>query len=220
MNKIKYFQKIILDWSSANQREFPWRYEDTPNYGKLLAEFLLKRTTAKSASEFYERFITKYHSWEVISDTPIEEMEEDFKPIGLWKQRASSLKKLSEELIRRNKGFPNSRDELEALPGIGKYTASAVLLFYFGKKEPLLDSNMARVLSRFFGINKSIKNINPDKKLFKFSRVVVSVDRVKELNWGILDFSALVCHYRYPKCSSCPLAPRCDFLKDTGKLKD
>jgi len=211
MEKIKYFQDKILIWYNFNKRDFPWRRKTSSNYKRIISEFLLKRTTAKSDSDLYYKFTNKYPNWKALSNITETELQEDLKPIGLWKQRAKSLKDLSKEMIKRNGKFPNQRKDLEALPGIGLYIASSILLFYFKQKEPLLDSNMARVIQRYTGL-KTSNNISADKELYKIACDFVNVDDPIAINWSILDFSAKVCNYRLPDCNNCPLTLECSYF--------
>lgn len=213
LTKIKYFRRKLLDWYKENKRSFPWRENLENKYGCVVAEFLLKRTTATAVSRIYLDFIKKYPSWEKIYNTPEEDFQVFFKPLGLWKQRSKLLKNFAACIKENNNKIPSKREKIEALPGVGIYITNAILLFYFNRPEPLLDSNMARVIQRFFGL-KDTKNIvnNNNKELISYANKIVKVKDPIDLNWAVLDFSAAVCHYRYPKCKSCVLNRKCTFF--------
>lgn len=173
-----------------------------------MAEVLLQRTTASAVARALPDFFTRFPSWEAILESSEDALSESLRPLGLWRRRASALRSLAAVMMRRRGRVPRSRQELEALPGIGQYIASAVLLFKFGDREPLLDVNMARVLERVFGPRK-LADIRYDPQLQALARSAVDSQYSKELNWAFLDLGALVCRPRNPKCGVCPLAARC-----------
>ncbi len=107
---------------------------------------------------------------------------------------------------------PRTRTELERLPGIGPYTASAVLAIVYGRAEPLLDVNMARLLGRFLGPSEGIE-AKPKRTLHALALCLVSSKRGLEVNWAVLDFAALVCRARSPLCPECLLRARCQYAR-------
>jgi A/G-specific adenine glycosylase len=107
---------------------------------------------------------------------------------------------------------PRTRKELERLPGIGPYTASAVLAIVYGQAEPLLDVNMARLLGRFLGPPEGIE-AKPKRTLHALAPRLLSCKRVLEVNWAVLDFGALVCRARSPLCPERPLRTRCQYAR-------
>jgi A/G-specific adenine glycosylase len=132
--------------------------------------------------------------------------------LGLWKRRSSSLLYLAREVAKRNGRFPKTREEIESLPNVGQYIANAVLLFCHGEPQPLLDSNMARVLERFFGPRK-LADIRYDPYLQALAKACVEGEAPVLMNWGILDFAALVCTQRLPRHDVCTLSKYCYFYK-------
>jgi A/G-specific adenine glycosylase len=111
--------------------------------------------------------------------------------------------------LRRGR-FPKRRNEIEELPGIGQYIASAILLFSSGAKEPLLDVNMARVLERCFSPRKLV-DIRYDPWLQALARMVVDHKQSAEINWAVLDLAAAYCSTRQPDCVACPLRKCCRY---------
>ena len=151
-NKICFFQANLIGWYFLNGRKFPWRNRSSNNYLKIISEVLLKRTTAKSASQIVVKFVKKYSSWKKLSLASHKDVRDVLVPIGLYNQRAKDLLLLSQAISLRNGRFPKERKSIIKLPGVGRYVANAVLLFCFKQKVPLIDSNMIRVLQRYFGI--------------------------------------------------------------------
>lgn len=206
--KVKYFQEIILDWFETNKRIFQWRNPNLTPYEIIISEILLQRTKAETVSKFYSRFINDYPDWESLYLASLGEIEEYLKPIGLFRQRALRLHKLAKHMVKIKGKLPNERMELDQIPFFGQYIANAVELQIFNKRMPLLDVNMARVLERFFGPRK-LADIRYDPYLQRLALEVVNHAKSKDVNWAILDFSALVCKARKPNCHICPLSTEC-----------
>jgi len=175
-----------------------------------LSEVLLQRTQANTVAVFFRVFIHHYPSWKQLARATEEELQELFKPVGLWRQKARALKKLATDLESKGGRFPKQREAIEALPGVGQYIANAVLLFCHGESEPLLDASMARVLERYFGPRK-LADIRHDPYLQSLARKVVAGDNAVLLNWALLDLAALVCKPRTPLCEACPVARACKY---------
>lgn len=206
--KIIFFQETLLEWYRDNGRDFPWRKKNISIYQRIISEVLLQRTKAETIKTYFPLFISKYPSWKSISLSPLNEIEEFIKPIGLYRTRSTSLKKLADEMVKRNGRFPRSRDEIESIPGIGQYIANAILLFVHNEPQPLLDVNMARLLERFFGERK-LADIRYDPYLQQLSQQIIEHEKSWELNWGILDYASLICLKKKPFCSFCILRKKC-----------
>lgn len=208
------FQTKILQWYVRNKRKFPWREKGLSDYAIIISEILLQRTKAENVSVFYSGFISEFPNWQSLSKTKLTKIENYLRPIGLYKQRALRLKKLATEVVRRGGEIPHARHELEELPFIGQYIANAIELLVFQKPKPLLDVNMARVLERCFGERK-LADIRYDPYLQNLAFTVVHHVKSKELNWGILDFAALICKAKSPRCQECFFADKCVFFNMT-----
>jgi A/G-specific adenine glycosylase len=205
---IKYFQKKLLKWYSENGRDFVWRKKSATNYELIIAEVFLQRTKAETVSKFLPHFFKQYPSWKRLGDATKEELQNFIKPLGLYRQRGTRLYNLTQELKRRNRRFPKERDQVEDIPMMGQYITNAYELYILHKKTPLLDVNMARILERFFGKRK-LSDIRYDPYLQTLAYRVVDIDKSKELNWAILDYSALICQNVNPKCDKCILKLKC-----------
>ena len=207
-NQIIFFQNNLLKWYRKNKRKFPWRKSNLSNYKLVIAEVLLQRTKAETINQFYPKFLEKYPSWISISEQEIYILEEDLKPIGLYKQRAPRMKALADEMVKRNGRFPENREELETIPFVGQYIANAILLLCKNIPQPLMDVNMARVLERYFGPRK-LSDIRYDPYLHDIANKIVKHEKSKTLNWSILDFAAIVCKKLKPRCKICDLKNKC-----------
>lgn len=212
IKSIPWFQEQVLIWFKIYGRSFPWREPNRNAYEILIAEILLQRTLADRCKIIYPQFLKQYPNWSCLADTTLDDLQVLIKPLGLWRQKAQSLISLAKYVMKQNGSFPESRQELEELPAIGQYIASAMLLSN-GQPEPLLDVNMARVLERFFGPRK-LADIRDDPYLQTLARKVVTVENSLIINWAILDFGALICKARQPDCEICPLNSRCIYFSN------
>lgn len=201
---VSEFRRQIKRWYKRHRRTFPWRRESASVYSRIVSEVLLQRTSAGVAGRFLPKFERDFPSWAALSRSSENRLARVLRPLGLWRRRAASLKALADTMAARGGRFPDSREELEKLPAVGQYVASAILLFRFGRPEPLLDANMARVLERYFGPRR-LSDIRYDPHLQALARSVLTPSDAITMNWAILDLASLVCTIRNPRCSSCPL---------------
>lgn len=214
---ILWLRRNLLRWYKVHNRNFPWRYSDASEYSQIIAEVLLQRTRAEVAAKAFRKFIRRFPSWKSISRAPISDLEETFKPLGLWRRRARSLRALGKAMEKRHGLFPKDRDQVESLPGVGQYIANAVSIFCNNSPAPLLDTNMARLLERFFW-KRRLADIRDDPFLQTASQHLVESRKYKEVNWAILDFASAICTIR-PKCEICPLRLKCTYFKTKRKGK-
>lgn len=209
-DEIRAFRRRILSWYRRAGRDFPWRASDAEPYARVVAEVLLQRTRAETVAAFYSRFFAKFPDWGALAQATTGQLRTFLKPIGLWRRRASSLRRLALEVIRLGGELPQSRADLEKLPAVGQYVASAALLFYHAQPEPLLDSGMARVIERHFG-PRTLADIRFDPYLQQLSRRLVRGQTAADMNWAVLDLAALVCKPTTPACDICPVEMSCSF---------
>lgn len=218
VKKIEFFQSRILDWFGLYKRNFPWRNKSATNYEKIVSEVLLQRTRAETVANFFPGFIKRYSSWKQLGQASEIELQEILRPLGLYKQRGARLYKLAQEMKQRNGRFPETRAEVEEMPMMGQYITNAYEMFILNRPAPLLDVNMARVLERFFGPRK-LADIRYDPYLQELSKKVVNHSKHREINWAILDFAAMICQSKVPKCYSCPLQEYCKYFKESNTTK-
>lgn len=210
---VKTFQKLLLPWFAKEGRVFPWRDPNASSYVRVISELLLQRTRADAVAAFFPQFISRFPGWAQLSAATDSELRVFLQPIGLWKRRAVTLQALAREMEMLGGRFPSTRYEIETLPGIGQYIASAVLLFCHGAREPLLDVNMSRVLERCFG-QRQLVDIRYDPWLQVLSRRIVDHPRATQLNWAILDLASRTCTIRLPQCTFCPVVSCCRYASD------
>jgi len=208
--------KAITVWSRVLGRHFPWREQDAGAYHKIVAEVLLQRTRAETVGSFYDAFFARYPDWRSLANASVDELEGVLRPIGLWKRRAASLRALAEFAVERDGVFPRSRRLHAQIPAVGQYVSNAIALFQHGKRRPLLDVNMARVIERYIHPRKLV-DIRYDPWLQEASAWLVKRGDPVEINWAILDFGALICRARSPLCPECPLHRNCHYFASKVK---
>jgi A/G-specific adenine glycosylase len=208
--KIDSFRKKMLKWFEANGRVFPWRSNDLDDYSLVMVECLLQRTLAKKVENVWHDFFEEFKNWEDLRSASISEIENSIKSLGLSKQKAPRILALAESIRQNGDVVPNSYKDLIALPMVGQYIANSILSIIYDRRAPMLDVNMARVLERYYG-ERVLSDIRHDPHLQEISRSYVNSKNHKNLNWAILDFGAIVCTARNPKCYKCIYRKTCKF---------
>lgn len=210
-SKIKVFQHTMLHyWESIGRHDLPWRTTDDP-WQILLAEILLRKTTSKQALSVFEQL--KAVRPEVMRDMDSSELAEILKPLGIHEVRAQQMKDIAAGVAENDDESLLSDDFLRSFRGIGRYISNSVRCCAFGVDVPALDTNMIRVIQRVFGWQSERKRAREDKKLWAFAETLVPANKCREFNWGVLDFGALVCTHRNPKCTNCLLNQHCNYYR-------
>lgn len=205
---LQVFRSRLLSWFGTNARRFPWRSRRASTYVQIVSEVLLQRTRAEVVARMMPVFVSRYPDWGSLTRARRSELEEVLRPLGLWRRRAASIAGLARYADAVDGKFPRQRAEIETIPAVGQYVASAILLFVHGEASPLLDTNMARVLERYFG-PRQLADIRHDPYLQSLAFSIVDCSRPIDLNWAILDLGAAICTPREPDCRACPLRAGC-----------
>ena len=204
-NRLSRFRTVVLEWYRAGgMRAFPWRESRDP-YAVLVGEVLLQRTRGEHVAPVYEEFLRRWPTYRDLGRARLGTIESVIRPLGLAK-RAPILKRLSEALIEIG-GIPADPDRLEKLPGIGPYTAHAVLVFTAERNLPVVDWVIARVLRRYLDLPKD-RRPNADEDLWEAAAELAEMGQARDLWLGTLDFASAVCKPR-PLCGECPLSGDC-----------
>lgn len=209
--KIKWFRHYLSKWGTQNLRDFPWRHTCN-SYAIFVAEHLLQKTDAATVVPIYKAFLFKYPTLENLVKASIDELSELLEPLGLF-FRAERLHQCACIIIEQYGGkIPNSEQQLLKLPGIGKYTARAICSQAFSQPLAVLDTNVARILERFFGLQgERVKS--RCKILWSAAETIAPANEVGKWNLTLLDFGAMVCRAKNPLCNVCPLSAKCDYVQ-------
>ena len=206
-SNIEWFRDRLLIWSKEYLRDYPWRKTSNP-YNILIAEFFLQKTDADTVAPIYESFLVRYPTLDLLVAADVGDIADLMKPLGLF-FRAERLSRTAQAIAERYGGkVPQTESELLKLPGIGNYTARAILSQAFDLPAAVMDTNVARILERFFGI-KGERVKSRCKILWGSADRIAPKTNVGHWNLTLLDFGALICTARSPKCSKCPLALKC-----------
>jgi A/G-specific adenine glycosylase len=207
--KSEQFAPLLLEWFQKYKREFPWRPVKTP-YQSAVAEILLQKTAAINAIPVYEKFIVVYPTiYDLVAANPTD-LAELLRPLGI-PRRTLLLQELAIEVTAKYEGyFPETEEELRTLPGLGPYGAGAVASQAFGQRAPMIDINVMRIFERVFSIPYSPRS-GPSKRLREAVLEVMPRGDEASFNLALLDFGALICRKRDPRCVSCPLAELCNY---------
>ena len=206
------FRKKILAWYDLNRIYYPWRTTSDP-YEILMSEIMLRKTTRKQVAEICDKFFQRYKNFKDIADSEEYEIKNMIRPLGIENIRADTMKRLAEH-VHWNGTLPLGKKELLAMPGIGQYSANAVLCLTKGERLPLLDTNAIRVIERVFSIRSNSKRARTDPRLWKFASLLVPLKRSKDYNLAILDLASRVCTIKNPQCEICPVNTLCQYRVD------
>ena len=212
---IRLFRGKIIRWFDKNKRDYPWRETHDP-FRVLIAEMMLRRTKADQVKQVYDRLFAEYPGIEAMAKARDEELEQILYPLGLkWRTPAFGLVAREVQAKYRCR-IPEEREELTTLPGVGEYVAGAVLSIAYGKKEWIVDSNIVRLFKRYFGI-KTSKEGRRDKHVVELAKAYVSGKDPRKANLALLDFAALMCLPRNPRCTQCSLSTTCHYKNKSAK---
>ncbi|NIA11983.1 MAG: hypothetical protein GWP10_20245 [Nitrospiraceae bacterium] len=199
------FQRDLLRWWTKYKRDFPWRKTRNP-YKLLVAEILLKKTTANQVLTVYSKLLNKYSNPSALCSANRKDLETLLKPLGMYKSKTKLLRKFASaylSLLKNNKKSKFSRSELLKLPGVGDYTANAVLSLIYNECVPMLDTNFIRILERVFGVKSNKNRPRNDPYIWEKAKEIIPCSEARNFNLAVLDFAALICKQTLPKCNEC-----------------
>jgi A/G-specific adenine glycosylase len=202
------FRRALLRWYDRNGRDLPWRRTDDP-YHILVSEIMLQQTQVDRVLPKYREWLDKYPSFHALAGADEEDAVKTWYPLG-YNIRPRRLHAIAREAVGRFGGeLPEDEETLRSFKGIGPYTAGALMSFAFRKRAPILDTNVARVLFRVVIGRGNPKAHQMRKHLWRLSELMMPQKRVFDYNQALMDFGALVCPARNPKCPECPMAGFC-----------
>jgi A/G-specific adenine glycosylase len=199
-------QKKLLQWFRKYGRDLPWRRTRDP-YAIWVSEIMLQQTQVATVIPYYQKFLKSFPTVRHLSKADLSKVLQVWEGLGYY-SRARNLHRASRIVSNHFNGkIPDNLTDLRTLPGIGRYTAGAILSIAFNKEAPILDGNVKRVLSRLFAIPGDPKET--EKLLWKFSESLIPIVYVSSFNQGLMDLGAMICTPKEPQCSECPLRDLC-----------
>ena len=202
------FSKILNSWYSINKRSLPWRETKDP-YCIWLSEIILQQTQIKQGLPYYESFVETFPTVFHLANAPEGDILKLWQGLGYY-SRARNLHSAANYIVNELNGhFPKTYKELLKLKGVGDYTASAIASFCFNEIEAVVDGNVYRVLSRYFGITTPINSSKGAKEFKQLAQDLIDKEHPAEFNQAIMEFGAVQCKPQNPNCDICPFKSSC-----------
>ncbi len=204
-----YFTQQLLKWNNfSNQRVMPWKGESDP-YKIWLSEIILQQTRVEQGWSYYEKFIASFPTIQDLAKAKDEKVFKLWEGLGYY-NRCRNLLHTARHIVKERKGiFPNNYEALLALKGVGPYTAAAIASFAFNLPYAVVDGNVFRVLSRFYGIDVPIDSKEGLHIFNEIAKKNLAIEAPGAYNQSIMDFGATVCKPSTPDCAACNLASKC-----------
>lgn len=198
----------LLTWFAAHKRELPWR-DELDLYRVWVSEIMLQQTQVETVKRYYEPFLERFPSVEALAAASEDEVLAAWQGLGFYR-RARNLHRAARQVLAEHEGqVPCDPAQLGELPGLGRYTVGAILSLGRDQRLPILDGNVARVLSRVFRVAGSPKKSAVSKRLWALAEAVLPEREVGHFNEALMELGALVCRPTSPACERCPLGEHC-----------
>ncbi len=218
-NEKIYFTKKLLQWNTiVNNRPMPWKGEKDP-YKIWLSEIILQQTRVGQGWDYYNRFVETYPTIDKLANAPENKVFKLWEGLGYY-SRCKNLIATAKVIVKEYKSkFPNKYGDILNLKGIGPYTAAAIASFAFNLPYAVLDGNVFRVLSRFFGNGTAIDSTEGKKLFANLANELLDKKQPGIYNQALMDFGAVICKPRLPLCKACPLKSKCvAYLKEIVEM--
>ena len=201
-------QKGLLRWYEKHGRDLPWRKTRDP-YAIWVSEIMLQQTQVDTVIPYYERFLKLFPTVRHLARADLSKVLKLWEGLGYY-SRARNLHRGSRMVVEQFDGrLPVILHELLTIPGIGQYTAGAILSIAFNKDAPILDGNVKRVLSRVFAVRKDPRDAGTEQSLWQLSGSLIPKGHASAFNQALMDLGATICTPRDPQCLLCPLRGLC-----------
>ena len=202
------FAEKLLDWYDNNKRDLPWRDIDNP-YFTWVSEIMLQQTRVDQAAPYYHRFIERFPTVYDLAIANQQEVLKVWEGLGYY-SRARNMHDAAQKVVEEFDGqLPDNYTDITDLKGIGPYTAAAVLSIAFDKLYAVVDGNVIRVLSRYFGIDDDVRSSATKKLIQQRADELLPDKRTGDFNQALMELGARICSHQNPDCNICPLTDNC-----------
>src|SRR6266576_3221317 len=202
------FRRQLLGWFREFQRDLAWRRTTDP-YPIWLSEIMLQKTRVAAVIPYYERFLARFPDVRALAAAPQEEVLRLWSGLGYY-SRARNLQHAAQEIVAKHGGvFPLDENDALALPGIGRYTAAAILSIAYGAKHAVLDGNVARVLARIFVVQGDLRDAKRWQSLQQSADALLDAKSASDWNQAMMELGATLCTPQSPQCLLCPVTQFC-----------
>ncbi|MEI6124552.1 MAG: A/G-specific adenine glycosylase [Bacteroidota bacterium] len=202
------FSNTLIGWYRINKRTLPWRFTNNV-YFIWVSEIILQQTRVEQGTSYYHKFIETFPDIASLANAKEEEVLKVWQGLGYY-TRARNMHAAAKQVVENFNGvFPHSYDQIIKLKGIGKYTAAAVLSFAYNLPYPVMDGNVKRLITRYFGIKNDISLAETEKIIYKKLNQLIDQNNPADFNQAIMEFGALYCKPGIPECSNCVFSKQC-----------
>lgn len=200
----------LSQWFAQHGRDLPWRRPGVSPWDVLVAEMLLRQTSAAHVAKVWQNLVDRYPRPADLVKAPNAELQVLLTPLGMARVRTEALKVAAQRLVSLFGGeVPVSYEELVSLPHVGPYTANAVRCFAHGIAVPVVDVNILRIFSRYFGLGTTTLNPHREPHIWRRASLLMPEKEAAPYQWALLDLAAKVCRPQKPDCASCPVRSGC-----------
>ena len=201
-------RRRLLAWYDLNARDLPWRRDPTP-YRVWVSEIMLQQTQVATVIPYYERFLKSFPTIEKLADAEEDQLLGHWEGLGYYR-RARSMHAAAKLIVREHHGvFPEVFEEVLNLPGIGRYTAGAILSISGSQKLPIVEGNTQRVFSRWVALRSPATDTSANKLLWSVAEQMLPRKQPGAFNQAAMELGALICTPRNPRCDQCPVSNYC-----------
>jgi A/G-specific adenine glycosylase len=198
----------LLAWYRRKQRSLPWRKTSDP-YRIWISEIMLQQTQVDTVIPYYHRFLKAFPTVFALSRAHLQDVLKVWENLGYY-SRARNIHAAARIIVEKFGGrIPDDLEEIKTLPGIGLYTAGAILSIAYGQALPAIDGNVRRILCRLFAIRKPVDDAQEQKQLQKLAASLIPAKHSGDFNQALMDLGATICKAKNPDCSRCPVASLC-----------
>jgi A/G-specific adenine glycosylase len=207
-NDLRTFRRTLLAWYRKTGRDLPWRHTRDP-YAILVSEFMLQQTQVATVIPYYRRWLDRFPDFASLARATESDVLHAWQGLGYY-ARARNLHAAAHIVVTRHRGvLPRNIDQIRALPGLGRYTASAVATFAFNQSVPIVEANIGRLFARVLDLQTPIDSAAGRERIWGFASDLVPKRNASIHNSALMDLGALVCVARQPKCDICPVRKFC-----------
>lgn len=202
------FRRRLRSWYAAHARDLPWRRSSDP-YAIWISEVMLQQTQVAAVEPYFLRFCEAFPTIEALAAAREQDVLRLWEGLGYYR-RARDLHAAARWIVARHGGeFPRDAAAVLALPGVGRYTAGAILSIAFGAREPILEANTARLFSRLLAYRGPVGSASAGRMLWAMAEAVLPRRGAGAFNQALMELGSQVCTPKTPRCAGCPVAPLC-----------
>lgn len=207
------FRRRLLKWYRANARDLPWRNTHDP-YRIWISEIMLQQTQVETVKPYYGRFLKTFPNVRKLAAAKETQVLRLWEGLGYYR-RARQLHAAAKQIVAEHKGkFPDTFEAVQALPGIGRYTAGAILSFAHDQQLPIVEANTLRLYSRLLAMHEDPRRRSGQDRLWEFAAAILPRTKCGEANQALIELGSQICRPKEPLCETCPVVANCAAFRD------